>query len=149
MYEYIKGEIQGINTNTKNPHIIIENNFIGYNILVNERTINKINKTIKIQKIYTTLIHKEELMYLCGFLTKEERDIFNILQSVSGVGVKVAFTLLNEFDFGELISLVIKENAKEISRTKGIGEKLAQKIIIELKDKLLNWQKTTDFISNN
>ncbi len=79
-------------------------------------------------------------MSLCGFLTREERDIFNILQSVSGVGVKVSLVLLNEFDVAELISAVVKEDAKLISRAKGVGAKMAQKIVIELKDKLLNWQ---------
>ena len=81
-------------------------------------------------------------MSLCGFANREERDIFNILQSVSGVGVKSALVLLNEFSGCELISAVIRGDYKEISRAKGIGPKLAQKIIIELKDKIINWQKT-------
>ena len=82
-------------------------------------------------------------MSLCGFLHKEDRDIFNILQSVSGVGMKMALTLLDEFSGFDLISAVIKEDSKLISTAKGIGPKLAQKIIIELKDKLINWQKNT------
>ena len=80
-------------------------------------------------------------MGLCGFVNKEDRDLFNILQSVSGVGVKVALLLLDEFSGCELISTVIKEDAKALSRTKGVGAKMAQKIILELKDKLINWQE--------
>ena len=79
-------------------------------------------------------------MSLCGFLHKEDRDIFNILTSVSGVGAKMALTLLDEFESSELIGFVIDGNYKEITRAKGVGPKLAQKIILELKDKLMNYQ---------
>ena len=79
-------------------------------------------------------------MSLCGFLHKEDRDIFNILTSVSGVGAKMALTLLDEFDSSELIGFVIEGNYKELTRAKGVGPKLAQKIILELKDKLMNYQ---------
>ena len=71
---------------------------------------------------------------------KEDRDIFNILTSVSGVGSKMALTLLDEFESSELIGFVIEGNYKEITRAKGVGPKLAQKIILELKDKLMNYQ---------
>ncbi len=63
--------------------------------------------------------------------------------TVSGVGMKVALVLLDEFSGCDLISVVIRGDFKELSRAKGIGPKLAQKIILELKDKLINWQKTT------
>ena len=72
-----------------------------------------------------------------GFSNKETRDIFQILLSVSGVGAKMAIALLNEFDACDLISLVIDGNFKELTRAKGVGPKLAQKIILELKDKLM------------
>ena len=76
-------------------------------------------------------------MSLYGFLNKETRDIFQILLSVSGVGAKMAIALLNEFDACDLISFVIDGNFKELTRAKGVGPKLAQKIILELKDKLM------------
>ena len=79
-------------------------------------------------------------MSLCGFLKREDRDIFNILTSVSGVGAKMALTLLDEFESSELIGFVIDGNYKELTRAKGVGQKLAQKIILELKDKLMNYQ---------
>ncbi len=81
-------------------------------------------------------------MGLCGFLQKEDRVIFDILTTVSGVGTKVALALLDEFSAGELIGAVIEGDYKQISRAKGIGPKLAQKIILELKDKLTNTQTT-------
>ena len=88
-------------------------------------------------KIFTSLIHKEDTMFLCGFLQKETRDIFKILTSVSGVGTKMALALLGKFDACNLISIVINENYKELTLAKGVGTKLAQKIILELRDKLI------------
>lgn len=144
MYDYIKGTlISKQPASAKGSSLIIENNGIGYLVNTTLRCLNDLNEVDSQIKIYTTLVHKEDSMTLCGFSNKEDRDIFNILQSVSGVGVKVALVLLDEFSGCDLISAVITENYKELSRAKGVGPKLAQKIIIELKDKLINWQKTT------
>ena len=106
------------------------------------RTVNLAGEENSQVKVFTTLIHREDAMLLCGFLNKEDRDIFNILLSVSGVGMKVALVLLDEFSGYDLISAVIRGDYKELSRAKGVGPKLAQKIILELKDKLINWQKS-------
>ena len=89
------------------------------------------------QKIYVLMTHREDAMSLYGFSNKETRDIFQILLSVSGVGAKMAIALLNEFDACNLISLVIDGDFKELTRATGVGPKLAQKIILELKDKLM------------
>ena len=88
-------------------------------------------------------------MALYGFLNKETRDIFQILLSVSGVGAKMAIALLNEFDACDVISLVIEGDYKELTRAKGVGPKLAQKIILELKDKLIKTElpRTTAALS--
>ncbi len=141
MYDYLKGQIVSKQINSyRGTHLVIEVNNTGYLILTNKRTISKINeKEEKEVKIYVSLSHKEDSMNLTGFLTKEERDIFNILQSVSGIGVKLALLLLDEFSIPELIDIMIKQDYKELSRAKGVGPKVAQKIIIELKDKLISW----------
>ena len=89
------------------------------------------------QKIFVSLVHREDTMSLYGFKDKETRDIFQILLSVSGIGAKMALALLNEFDACDIITLVIDGNFKELTRAKGVGPKLAQKIILELKDKLI------------
>ena len=102
---------------------------------------SNVNLSDEIIKIYTVLIHREDKMSLCGFLKREDRDIFSILTSVSGVGSKMALTLLDEFSCSELIGFVIEGNHKELTRAKGVGPKLAQKIILELKDKLMNYKE--------
>ena len=142
MYEYLKGKlISKQSKSQKGAQIILDVNNIGYCIKMNERSILDLPEINNEIKIYTSLIHKEDSMQLCGFLLKEDRDIFEILQSVSGVGLKAALKILDEFSSAEIISYVIDENSKAISKAKGIGVKLAQKIIIELKDKLINIQK--------
>ena len=140
MYDYIKGNLVQKQVTSKGSFITLECNNIGYLIETNNRTLNLLSEKQDC-KIYVSLTHREDFMGLCGFINKEERDLFNILQSVSGVGVKVALVLLEEFSGLELISTVIKEDAKNLSRAKGVGAKMAQKIILELKDKLINWQE--------
>lgn len=141
MYDFIKGNLISKQT-AKGATIVVECGNIGYLINTTVRTVKLAGEENTPIKVYTTLIHREDTMTLCGFLNREDRDIFNILLSVSGVGMKVALVLLDEFSGYDLISAVIRGDHKELSRAKGVGPKMAQKIILELKDKLINWQKT-------
>lgn len=142
MYDYIKGALTNKSNSAKGFSITIEtSNGIGFLLEITGRDFNKLSQNEE-TKIYTVLIHKEDKMSLCGFSQREDRDIFNILTSVSGVGSKMALTLLDEFQSSELIGFVIKGEYKELTRAKGVGPKLAQKIILELKDKLMNYQKS-------
>ncbi len=135
MYDYLKGVLTDKRKNSKGNYITVEVADIGYLLEVTERDFNNCGKD-KV-KYYISLIHREDVMSFYGFLNKETRDIFQILLSVSGVGAKMALSLLNEFDTCDLISLVINGNFKELTLAKGVGPKLAQKIILELKDKLI------------
>ena len=132
MFDYIKG----ILTDKTYPYCTVEANGIGYLLLTNLRTLQSLGELNSEVKIYTKLIHKEDSMTLCGFKNKQDRVIFDTLTSVSGIGVKVALALLAEFETNELINLIISQDHKTISRTKGVGAKMAQKIVLEIKDKL-------------
>jgi len=139
MFDYIKGVLTN-KKQAKSSSLTVEANGMGYLAEITARdflNLAPINSEIK---VYTVLLHREDSMSLCGFMQKEDRDIFKILTSVSGVGPKMALLLLDEFESYELISLVIKGDFKELTRAKGVGPKLAQKIILELKDKLINIQ---------
>lgn len=140
MFDYVKGSL----ISKSFPNCTVENNGIGYSFLVNSRTLSKLPNINSEVKIYSKLIHKEDSMFLCGFLTREDRTIFDILTSVSGIGVKAGFALLDAFETDELIGAVINEDYKLISKTKGIGEKTAQKIVLELKDKLTKLDITSE-----
>ena len=144
MFDYLKGTIISKQINSyRGTHIILDVNNIGYLINTGKSTIEKISEGTNQVKIYVSLQHKEDVMSLTGFITKEERDIFNILKSVSGIGVKLALLILDEFSISELVDIMIREDYKELSRAKGVGTKVAQKIILELKDKLINWSNVT------
>lgn len=139
MYDYLKGLLTYSCSGSKGYFATVEVNGIGYCVELTERDFIQLPENNSELKIYTVLIHKEDKMSLCGFLKREERDIFNILTSVSGVGLKMALTLINSFEIPTLIGLVLDGNYKELTRAKGVGPKLAQKIILELKDKLTNY----------
>lgn len=141
MYDYIKGVLSGKTHSTKGTYLTVETAGIGYLLEVSARDFSALEENGAEVKVYTVLLHREDKMSLCGFLHKEERDIFNILTSVSGVGSKMALTLLDEFQSSELIGLVIQGDYKELTRAKGVGPKLAQKIILELKDKLMSFKQ--------
>ena len=138
MFDYFKGVISDKRKTSKGTFITIDVSGIGYLLEVTEIDFNctKVDES-EMQKVYVLLTHREDAMSLYGFSNKETRDIFQILLSVSGVGAKMAIALLNEFEACDLISLVIDGNFKELTRAKGVGPKLAQKIILELKDKLM------------
>lgn len=138
MFDYFKGFITDKRKTSKGAYLTVDISGLGYLLEVTDRDYNSVSVSEdKPQKIYSLLQHREDAMCLYGFLNKETRDIFQILLSVSGVGAKMAIALLNEFDACDLISLVIDGNFKELTRAKGVGPKLAQKIILELKDKLM------------
>ncbi len=138
MFDYFKGFITDKRKNAKGNFISLEVLDSAYLLEVTERdfSVIKVDEESK-RKLYVLLSHREDAMSLYAFLNKETRDIFQILISVSGVGAKMAIALLNEFDVCDLISFVIDGDYKELTKAKGVGPKLAQKIILELKDKLI------------
>ena len=152
MFDYFKGYITDRRKSSKGTFVVVETSDTGYLLEMTERDfINCADFTDEKRKYYTSLIHREDSMSLYGFLNKETRDIFQILLSVSGVGAKMALALLNEFDTFDWITLVIDGNFKELTRAKGVGPKLAQKIILELKDKLMKTElpRTSDKLPHN
>ena len=148
MFDYFKGFITDKRKSSKGTYLTIETAGIGYLLEITDRDFDTLsvdeNNSIK---VYSYLAHREDSMSLYGFLNKEARDIFQILLSVSGVGAKMGIALLNEFDACDVISLVIDGNFKELTRAKGVGPKLAQKIILELKDKLMKTELPESSVS--
>ncbi len=146
MINYLKGQL--ISKTEHSPsgcNITVEVNNTGYLILTNKRVIASLPAEGENVTIYTSLIHREDSMTLCGFNSREERDLFNLLNSVSGVGTKVALTIMGELGAYMLVNAVISGDDRAISRAKGVGPKLAGKIILELKDKMTGWRdKITD-----
>lgn len=142
MFDYFHGFLTDKKKNSKGAFLTVDLSGVGYLLEVTEKDFLSVQTGNVKEKLFVSLIHREDSIALYGFLNKETRDIFQILLSVSGVGSKMALALLNEFDACDLISFVIDGNFKELTRAKGVGPKLAQKIILELKDKLLKTDLT-------
>ena len=148
MYDYIKGKYTYKTSNSKGFYATVETGGIGYSLEIMPKDFQNLADQNSEIKIFTVLLHKEDKMSLCGFLRREERDMFNVLTSVSGVGSKMALILLNSFSVNSLVNLVLDNDYKSLTQAKGVGPKLAQKIILELKDKLNSYKDNSIQVSS-
>lgn len=132
MFAYIKGclEIKG------NDHVVIDVGGVGYKIYVPITTINKLGEIGDTVKVHTHYHVREDDISLYGFSSLEELRMFELLISVSGVGAKSANAILANITPSNFALAVITNNVKELTKLPGIGAKSAQRIILELKDKL-------------
>ena len=121
----------------KSPtELVVDCNGIGYSINISLNTFSKLSDEENI-KLFTHLIIKEDSHSLFGFLTKSERELFRLLISVSGVGASTARVMLSSLSPTEIVSSIANEKVSIVQSIKGIGSKTAQRIILELKDKIL------------
>lgn len=132
MISYIKGQLTEVFGDT----IVVENNGIGFNIKVPATVISHFSKIGESVKVYTYLQIREDSHNLFGFLTRDDLNIFKMLINVNGIGPKGALAILSTISPNDLRFAVISGDVKLISRAPGIGSKTAQKLIIELKDKV-------------
>ena len=132
MYAYISGVLQHKGTSI----IIVETGGIGYKINASAATLAQLGESGANVKIYTHLHVREDDMSLFGFASQEELSMFELVITVSGVGPKVALALLSAVSPSKFSLSVITGDAKALTQAKGVGLKVAQRIILELKDKL-------------
>ena len=135
MYAFFKGKVEEI----EKDRVIIEVNNIGYEINMPESDLFTLDINQEI-KIYTYLHVREDDMRLFGFKNKESLEFFKKLITVSGVGPKVALGIISKVDTESLCVAIATENVDALKSVPGIGPKMAQKIILELKDKVLKEQ---------
>lgn len=116
--------------------VVIESNGIGYLINISLNTFSQIPDNENL-KLYTHLQIKEDSHTLYGFYTIKEREIFRLLISVNGIGSNIARTMLSSISPEQIIDAISRENVSLIQSVKGIGSKTAQRVIIDLRDKIL------------
>jgi len=131
MYSYIKGKL--VEKNLTN--VVIESNGIGYLINISLNTYSLLGDEEKC-KLFTHFIVREDAQLLYGFAEEEERKLFRHLISVSGVGANTARLILSSLSPNELYEAIISNNVPVLQSIKGIGNKTAQRIIVDLRDKL-------------
>jgi len=128
----------------KSPtELVVDCNGIGYSVNISLNTYSQIGNDENI-KLYTYLLIKEDSHSLFGFFKKSERSLFKLLISVSGVGASTARMMLSSLSPSEIISAIMSENVPVVQSIKGIGLKTAQRIILELKDKVLSLDEAGD-----
>lgn len=132
MYAYIKGTLE----EKAKDSIVIETAGIGYKIYISEKTMMSLGELGEKIKIYTHYHVREDNISLYGFTSNEELKMFELLLQVSGIGAKTAITMLSNITPSQFALAVISNDIKELVKIPGIGTKSAQRMILELKDKL-------------
>jgi holliday junction DNA helicase RuvA len=132
MYDYFEGRLA-----EKNPaYAVIDINGLGYFLNISLNTFSKLSEEGHQFRLYAHLVVKEDALVLYGFADADERELFRELISVSGVGAGTARMILSSLNPDDLAEAIVTGNATLLQRIKGIGSKTAQRIIIDLKDKL-------------
>ena len=132
MIAYIKGKVAEI----LEDRVILESGFMGYNLFMPMASAEAVLRRGDEVKLYTHLHVREDAMQLFGFLTKDDLHTFQLLLGVNGIGPKAALGILSGLTADELRFAVLSEDVKTISKAPGVGKKTAQKLILELKDKM-------------
>lgn len=131
MYEYIRGRVVSI----KEEYLVLDNNDIGYKIFTSQNSMGN----LKLDELVTIYIYynlRDDGVYLYGFISEEELEIFNMLLLVSKIGPKTALGVLSALRPGELKNAVINEDIDTLCKAPGVGVKTAGRIVLELKDRI-------------
>lgn len=131
MYEYIVGKL----VNIKEDYVILENNGIGYRIYTSKNSLDDLNMHETVT-MYINFNIREDGIFLYGFTTEEELNVFNMLRLVSKVGPKVALSILSTLTHNQVKKAIIDGNTDILCNVPGIGKKTAERIVLELKDRI-------------
>lgn len=134
MIEFVAGTIDYV----EDTYVAVEQGGIGYQIFVSHPTRFTEQETVR---LYTHQVVREDLLQLYGFLSREERDLFRLLLDVSGIGPKAGLAIMASQSPKQFVQAIHQENLKILTQIPGIGKKTAQRMIIELRDKLVKQPK--------
>ncbi len=138
-------QLQGKLIEKNATNLIIDCNGVGYEVKISLNTYSTIGSE-EFTKVYTQFIVREDAQLLYGFATKEEREMFNLLISVSGIGPNTAMIMLSSLMPAEIAHAIQVEDVRTIQSIKGIGAKTAQRVIIDLKDKVLKFSFSEEIL---
>jgi Holliday junction DNA helicase RuvA len=132
MYVFIRGKL----FESTPSYCVIDANGIGHKVFISPNTYSKLPHIGKEQVLYTSFVVRENFQALYGFQTSKERDLFEVLLNINGVGPKLALSLIGHMSLDDLSHAVSKADTKSISKVPGIGKKTAERLIVEMRDKL-------------
>lgn len=142
MYEYLNGKFALINPS----FVVVDCNGVGYKIEISLNTYSQI-KEKKEGEVFVHFIVREDMQVLYGFADEKERELFRLLIGVSGIGPNTARVILSSLNSDELVKAIRDEDLKSINAIKGIGNKTAQRVIVDLKDKVQKWDYSSEISS--
>ncbi len=116
-------------------HVVLECAGVGYKVLATPTTLGTLQRGEEAQ-VMTTLVVKEDSMTLYGFTSTDDRDMFHVLQTVSGLGPKLALAALSVMGAGDLAQAIAGEESARLQKIPGVGKRMAQRLVLELKDKV-------------
>jgi len=143
MYAYLQGKF----TYKSPAQVYVDVNGVGYELNISLNTFSAI-QALHEGRLYTHLQVKEDAHVLFGFFDKEEKDIFLLLISVSGIGASIARMMLSSMKPDEISKAIIQGDVNLIERVKGIGKKTAERLVLELKDKVGKYSGSQDIVMN-
>jgi Holliday junction DNA helicase RuvA len=132
MFSFIRGKI----TSKSPSYVEIDSNGLGFEIIVPLTTLSKIGNIGEIAQLYTLVMFRDEAFQIFGFATKEEKEIFQELIKISGVGPKVALAILSYMEVGDFINCVANNEIGKFVKLPGIGRKTAERVIFEFRNKI-------------
>lgn len=142
MYEYLNGKFALMNPS----FVIVDCNGVGYKIEISLNTYSLLKEKTE-GKVFVHFVVREDAQILYGFADEKERELFRLLIGVSGIGPNTARVMLSSLNADELVKAISSEDIKSINAIKGIGNKTAQRVIVDLKDKIQKWDYSSD-VSN-
>ncbi len=139
MYEYLKGNF----TLMTPSYIVVDCNGVGYRIEISLNSYSQLKDKTE-GKIFVHFVVREDAQIFYGFADEKERELFRLLIGVSGIGPNTARIMLSSLNADELVRAISSEDIKSINSIKGIGNKTAQRVIVDLKDKLQKWDYSSE-----
>jgi Holliday junction DNA helicase RuvA len=120
--------------------VVVDVNGVGYQVLLSQRHLAELPDVGGTVRLHTHLVHREDAMLLIGFPSLEERELFLLLTGVSGVGAKTALGVLSALSVPEVVGAVVGNDPRALARAPGVGKKTAERVVLELREKLREWQ---------
>lgn len=143
------GRLTGKLIEKQPPHILVDVNGVGYLLSASMNTCYKLPELNQDVVLHTQMIVREDAQLLYGFFDKRERDLFNSLIKVNGVGPKMALAILSSMDPDGFVACVDNNDGKSLTSIPGVGKKTAERLIVEMRDRLKNWQPIVVNLASN
>jgi Holliday junction DNA helicase RuvA len=134
------GQLRGIILEKQPPQLLLEVNGVGYEIDAPMSTFYRLPDIGQLVVLHTHFVVREDAHLLYGFYGREERALFRTLLKVNGVGPKLALTILSSIDPSEFVRSIVNNDTASLVRLPGVGKKTAERLVIEMRDKLGDWQ---------